>query len=122
MFGLFGGDEKRFRASVDLKLNNEYRVVTDHDKNKNFPGLFKYIEAIDLVKKAGMNEDESAMHMATVYCCGLVKDGQIESANELKDSIIKISNFGLSKGIISKHWQDKHLDLLNREFSKYAPI
>jgi hypothetical protein len=120
MFGLFGNGIKKFRADVDLTLNNEYQIITDHDKNNWFPGLLKYIEIIDSAKESGMNEEEVAMHIAVIYYCGLLKHGHKEIAENLYQRIASIVKTRVSNHQISEDCWKKHLRTIVTEGIKYG--
>ena len=116
----FNSGSKKYRACVDVKVNNEYQIVTENDKNPHFPAPLKYIEIIDLVKKSGANEDEAALHIAVIYYCGLLKNGNKEAAEKLYQLISRVANFGIEKGYIKTDWWKKHLALIVREGIKYG--
>lgn len=119
MFG-FGKTIEQFRAEVDVKLNNEYQIITDNSKNKNFPGVFAYVDLIDFCKKkAGWNVDESAMHIAINLYCGLLKMNSFDEASELFTRIERIVQFNLKKNLISQKVWDNHQKIIEREKGKY---
>ena len=103
MFG-FGNNRKKYNGAVDLKLNNEYQIQTKN--NDKFPGMLAYLELIDNARKAKMNEDEAAMYIATLYYCGIAKNGYLEEAEVLLERIQSIAMFCLPKNMISEdHWR-----------------
>jgi len=118
MFG-FGKSIEQFRGQVDIKLNNEYQIVTDSTKNEYFPGIFAYADLIDLCKKGGWNVDESAMHIAVLLYCGFIKKGLLLEGDNLYIQIEKKLQFGLAKGLISKSFWDKNQAIIEREKNKY---
>ena len=98
MFGL--GNRKKYNGAVDIKLNNEYQVATRG--NPSFPGALAYLELIDNAWNAKMSEDEAALYIATLYYCGILKQGQHAAANALYGRIQSIASFGVPKGMISQ--------------------
>jgi hypothetical protein len=119
MFG-FGQSIEQFRAQVDVKLNNEYQIITDNAKNSHFPGVFAYVDLIDFCKKrGGWNVDETAMHIALLLYCGFLKKELFDEASELFSIIQRVVEFSLKKGLISnKAWADNQ-KIVERERSKY---
>ena len=119
MFG-FGKSIEQFRAEVDVKLNNEYQIITDNSKNKYFPGIFAYADLIDFCKKkAGWNADETAMHIAINLYCGLLKIGLFEDAEKTFSQIERVVGFGLKKNLISQKVWGNHQKIIERERNKY---
>lgn len=110
MFGF--GERKKYNGVVDTKLNNEYQIQTSG--NSNFPGVLAYLELIDDAWNSKMSEDEGALYIATLYYCGILKDGQFEEATPLLSRIISIVRFGLSKGMISPKRWEKFLRAINK--------
>jgi hypothetical protein len=100
MFGFFR-NRKKYNGQVDLKLNNEYQIVTRRAENSLFPGAFAYLELIDQAWNSQMNEDEAAMFIATLYFSGLCKNGSTIEATLLLPRIIRIAEFNVPKNIIS---------------------
>jgi len=66
MFG--SGRRKRYNGAVDVKLNNEYQINTQN--SPGFPGALAYLR-LDNAWNGKMSEDEAALYIATLYCCGL---------------------------------------------------
>ena len=96
MFGLFKSRPK-YNGSVDTKLNNEYQIDT---RGKAFPGPAAYLKILDLAWQTGMNEDEAAMYVATLYFCGIMKAGLEDEAAHILERLNSVGEFGLSKGMI----------------------
>ena len=97
---MFFRNRKRYNGTVDIKLNNEYQIQTKD--NKAFPGMLAYLEIIDKGWETKMSEDECAMYIATLYYCGIVKEGvNQEEVPGLKARIEKIGAFGKDKKLIS---------------------
>jgi len=117
MFG-FGKSKEKFRGEVDIKLNNEYQIITNNSINDKFCGILQYVEIIDICQKHGFNVDESAMHMAVNYYCGLFKNNYVDEAKKLYETIERVVNFGLSKQMISKDKWEHHQKIIKREQDK----
>jgi hypothetical protein len=103
MFG--AGKRKRYNGVVDVKLNNEYQIDTQN--GPGFPGTLYYLGLIDNAWKSEMSEDEAALYIATLYCCGLVKKGDRKEAVNLIARISSVAPFGVSKGLISQERWDR---------------
>jgi hypothetical protein len=110
MFGF--GRRKKYNGVVDTKLNNEYQIQTR--ENSNFPGILAYLGLIDNAWNWKLSEDEGALYIATLYYCGILKDGQFEEATALLPRIIAIVRLGLSKGMISSERWGKILVGINK--------
>lgn len=105
MFGF--GKRKKYNASVDVKINNEYYIKTKG--NDKFPGVLFYLELIDDAWKAKMTEDEASLYIATIYYCGLLEKGFKDESAHLYKRINEVVGYKLEKGIIrSKIWDEFH--------------
>lgn len=98
MFGIFK-NRKKYNGTIDAKVNNEYQIKTRD--NPLFPSVMGYLELIDNAWKTNMTEDEAAMYIATLYYCGLRKNGHHQEANVLTDRISSVGQFGVQHGTIS---------------------
>lgn len=99
MFG-FGRKRKLYNGTVDTKLNNEYQIPTRD--NPKFPQVLAYLNLIDNAWGANFSEDEAALYIATLYYCGILKNGDHTEAGGLFSRIQSIVQFGLSRGMISE--------------------
>ncbi|MCQ4314410.1 hypothetical protein NAV33_21335 [Pseudomonas stutzeri] len=105
MFGLFQ-NRKKYNGQVDLKLNNEYQIITRRSENPLFPGSLAFLELIDQAWNGQMNEDEAAMFIAVLYFSGLCKNGHRAEASLLLPRIVNIAQFNVPKNIVSEQrWQ-----------------
>jgi hypothetical protein len=104
MFGLFSG-RKKYNGQVDIKLNNEYQIKTQN--NSAFPKGLAYLELIDNAYKSGMNADEGALYIASLYFHGLCSSGATIEAELLFRRLISVVDFGLAKNLISDAWWKK---------------
>jgi len=118
MFG-FGKKEnrKQFNGTVDTKMNIEYQIQTKD--NERFPGILAYLEYLDIAWKAKMNDDEAAMYMATLYYCGLIKNGYTDEAEPLGKRVQNIADFCVPKGMISEERWSKFSGAIAS--AKYEP-
>lgn len=110
MFGF--GNRKRYNGAVDEKLNHEYQIATRN--NQNFPGIHAYLEIIDNAWTAKMSEDEGAIYIATLHCCGLLKHGIYDEARYLYLRILHAGIDGVERGVISQARWDKFSAALNQ--------
>jgi|GEM_PF-1329535 len=117
MFGLFR-NRKKYNGMVDKTLNVSFGIATRD--NQNFPGMLAYLELIDTGWNASMSEDDCAFYIATLYYCGLLKNGENEEANALLLRINQIIEFGLSKNILSKSQCDKVLTAIKIAQNAYV--
>jgi len=102
MFGF--GKRKQYNGAVDAKINKEYRIDTQN--SPGFPGALAYLGLIDKAWSGKMSEDEAALYIATLYCCGLVRNGSRAEAADLNSRISSIGPFGVSKGLVSQErWE-----------------
>ena len=110
---MFFRNRKKYNGTVDIKLNNEYQIKTRD--NKAFPGMLAYLEIIDKGWETKMNEDECAMYVATLYYCGIVKEGvNAEEVPGLKTRIEKIGEFGKDKKLISTQRYEKFMGAIRK--------
>lgn len=98
MFGL--GRKRRYHGAVDIKLREDYGIATRRD-NPLFPRVLAYLELLDNAYRAKMSEDEAALNIATLYCCGIARHGFEEEAGDVLDCIHAAVDAGLTKGTIS---------------------
>lgn len=103
MFGF--GKRKKYNGIVDDKLKNEYQISTNDAPG--FPGVLAYLDLIDNAWNAEMTENEAALYIATLYYCGLIKHGHLDSASALMSRIESIVQFCIPKGSISQARWDK---------------
>ncbi len=114
MFGF--GNRKKYNGAVDVKLNNEYQILTRG--NPSFPGMLAYLELIDNAWNAKMSEDEGSLYIATLYYCGILKLGHHEEAVALHKRIHSVVSFGLPKGMISQVRWAKFSDAIKQANSE----
>jgi hypothetical protein len=93
-------NRKQYNGVVDVKLNNEYQIETQN--NQYFPSVMAYLELIDKAWESGMSEEEAALYIATLYYCGLVKNGHFLLAQSVYGRIIPVANFCVQRGIVSE--------------------
>jgi len=109
------GKRKRFNAVIDTKLNNEYQINTQN--NIAFPQINAYLNLLDMAWNNKMTEDEGALYIATLYCCGIIKkDGYNKESSKIMDRIDSILDFSVPKGLISKTFASRCLTDLNKTF------
>jgi hypothetical protein len=115
MFGLFKSRPK-YNGTVDTKLNNEYQIDT---RGKAFPGPASYLKILDLAWQTGMNEDEAAMYVATLYFCGIMKAGLEDEAARILERLNSVGDFGLSKGMIDGQRHAKFIATIKEAIVEY---
>lgn len=96
MFGF--RNRKKYNASVDVKLNNEYQISTRD--NPHFPGVLKYLELIDVSWNNKASEDECAMQIATLYLSGLFRASLFEEAKAVSERLVHIGQYGVERGLV----------------------
>ena len=103
MFGF--RNRKKYNASVDSKLNNEYQIRTQN--NSKFPGILKYLEIIDVSWNNNASEDECALQIGTLYLCGLFRYTLFEEARVLAPRMDQIGPYGVQRGLIRQEVWEK---------------
>lgn len=106
------GNRRKYNGAVDEKLNHEYQIVTRD--NQNFPGAHAYLELIDSAWTSKMSEDEGAIYIATLHCCGLLRNHIYDEAKYLYLRILHTGIDGVSRGVISKVRWEKFSSALNQ--------
>ncbi|MBQ1784666.1 MAG: hypothetical protein II007_13550 [Gammaproteobacteria bacterium] len=96
---------KRYNGAIDQKLNNEYQIATRG--NTLFPGMLAYLSLVDDAWGARLNEDEGALFIATLFYCGIRKNGLHDMADDLGYRVAAVTAFGLKNGAISQQHADK---------------
>jgi len=69
------GARKEYDGEITAKLNNDFKIDTEHAKNPNFPGILTYYAFLDEAWSNKGSPEEAATRMASMYYCGLVKNG-----------------------------------------------
>lgn len=78
-----------------------------------------YLELLDTAWQVKMSDDEAAMYVATLYYCGLVKNGRSDIAEPLGIRIQEIAKFCVPKGMISQERWEKFSGAISS--AKYEP-
>ena len=110
MFGF--RSRKKYNATVDVKLNNEYQIRTQD--NPKFPGVLKYLELIDVSWNNQATEDECAMQIATLYLCGLFRHQFWDEARSVAARFDQIGPFGIERGLIHPEVWEKCAALVDK--------
>lgn len=102
MFGF--GNRRKYNGAVDEKLNNDYQITTRG--NQYFPSSHAYLELIDNAWTSKMSEDEGAIYIATLHCCGLLRHEIYDEAKYLYLRILHSGIDGVRRGVISQaRWE-----------------
>lgn len=108
-------NRKKFNGSVDTKVNQDYGILTRN--NPKFPRVLAYLELLDIPWRLKTTEDEAAMYIAALYCCGLTDHGEMESAKALKVLIEANAVVRLDNGTVSEERWSHYRRVLNEKIA-----
>ena len=92
---MFGKKRKIYNNTVRSIIENAYDIVTDRNKNENFPDTFAFLRIIDQAVSLRLNENEAAMYVSSGYIVGIYAHHMQDEA----DALFEIFRLQCSKGI-----------------------
>ena len=114
-------DRTKFNTDVDLILRMSFDIETDSSKNSAFPSFIGYLSHLSEIWNEKGTPEHAAVHMACVYCKGLVEKGataQKVEARALRPRIAEAIPLYVSRGQMTQDWAAHYSGLLE----KYAAL
>ena len=114
-------DRTKFNTDVDLILRMSFDIETDSSKNPAFPSFIAYLSHLSEIWNANGTPEHAAVHMACVYCKGLVEKGDAAGkaeAKALRPRIAEAMPLYVSRGQMTPDWAEHYSGLLE----KYAEL
>ena len=110
-------DRTKFNTDVDLILRRSFDIETDGSKNSAFPSFIGYLSHLSEIWNEGGTPEHAAVHMACVYCKGLVEKSDAArkaEAKALQSRIAEAVPLFVSRGQMTSDWAAHYSGLLEK--------
>ena len=110
-------DRTKFNSDVDLIVRMNFEIETDSSKNPAFPSFIAYLSHLSEIWNGNGTPEHAAVHMACIYCKGLVDKGDAvrkAEAQALRTRIAEAIPVFVSRGQLTQEWGVHYTDLLQK--------
>ena len=116
-------DRTKFNTDVDLILRMSFEVETDSSKNSAFPSFISYLSHLSEIWNEKGTPEHAAVHMACVYCKGLVEKGDAvrkTEAQALRARVAEAIPVYVSRGQMTPDWGTHYAGQLDKVTERLA--
>ena len=110
-------DRTKFNTDVDLILRMSFDIETDSSKNSAFPSFIGYLSHLSEIWNEKGTPEHAAVHMACVYCKGLVEKGGAQQKAEAKALRVRVAEaipVYVSRAQMTPDWGAHYAGLLEK--------